>query len=56
MGLMLTGRSVRADRALKIGLVDRLVATARRSGTTAARHIITAAPARRIGRRCASAR
>jgi 3-hydroxyacyl-CoA dehydrogenase/enoyl-CoA hydratase/3-hydroxybutyryl-CoA epimerase len=43
MNLMLTGRSVRADQALKLGLVDRLVA-----GTgaldAAARQIIRAAP------------
>ncbi|HEY6452862.1 MAG TPA: 3-hydroxyacyl-CoA dehydrogenase NAD-binding domain-containing protein [Steroidobacteraceae bacterium] len=43
MGLMLTGRSVRTDRAHKIGLVDRLV---ERAGdlADAARHIIRAAP------------
>jgi 3-hydroxyacyl-CoA dehydrogenase/enoyl-CoA hydratase/3-hydroxybutyryl-CoA epimerase len=43
MNLMLTGRNVRADQALKLGLVDRLVA-----GTgeldAAARQIIQAAP------------
>ena len=44
MGLMLTGRSVRADQALKLGLVDRLVA-ARRELADAARHIVMAAPA-----------
>jgi 3-hydroxyacyl-CoA dehydrogenase/enoyl-CoA hydratase/3-hydroxybutyryl-CoA epimerase len=44
MGLMLTGRSVRADRAQKIGLIDRLV---ERSAdlADAARQIIFAAPA-----------
>jgi 3-hydroxyacyl-CoA dehydrogenase/enoyl-CoA hydratase/3-hydroxybutyryl-CoA epimerase len=44
MGLMLTGRSVRADRALKIGLVDRLVERGSELAD-AARHIIMAAPA-----------
>ena len=46
MSLMLTGRSVRADRARKIGLVDGLV----ERGTEladAARHILRAAPPRR---------
>jgi len=44
MGLMLTGRSVRADRALKTGLVDRLVERGSELAD-AARHIIMAAPA-----------
>jgi len=43
MGLMLTGRSVRADRALKIGLVDRLVESSSELAD-AARHILMAAP------------
>ena len=44
MGIMLTGRSVRADRALKIGLVDRLVERGSELAD-AARHIVMAAPA-----------
>jgi 3-hydroxyacyl-CoA dehydrogenase/enoyl-CoA hydratase/3-hydroxybutyryl-CoA epimerase len=44
MQLMLTGRNVRADRALKIGLVDRLVATDAEL-ETAARDIVRTAPA-----------
>ncbi len=44
MGLMLTGRNVRAAEALRMGLVDRLVADA--AGlAAAAREIIAAAPA-----------
>jgi 3-hydroxyacyl-CoA dehydrogenase/enoyl-CoA hydratase/3-hydroxybutyryl-CoA epimerase len=43
MALMLTGRSVRADRALKIGLVDRLVERGSELAD-AARHILMAAP------------
>ncbi len=43
MALMLTGRSVRADRALKTGLVDRLVATGAELDD-AARHILRTAP------------
>jgi 3-hydroxyacyl-CoA dehydrogenase / enoyl-CoA hydratase / 3-hydroxybutyryl-CoA epimerase len=46
MGLMLSGRSVRADRALKIGLIDRQVEQASELGD-AARHIVMAAPAPR---------
>ena len=45
MKLMLTGRSVRSDQALKLGLVDRLVAT-REQLDAAARQIIRDAPAR----------
>lgn len=45
MSLMLTGRSVRADRARKIGLVDRLVERGSELAD-AARHIIRAAPPR----------
>jgi 3-hydroxyacyl-CoA dehydrogenase/enoyl-CoA hydratase/3-hydroxybutyryl-CoA epimerase len=44
MALMLTGRSVRAERALKIGLVDRLVASGAELDD-AARHILRTAPA-----------
>jgi 3-hydroxyacyl-CoA dehydrogenase/enoyl-CoA hydratase/3-hydroxybutyryl-CoA epimerase len=44
MSLMLTGRSVRADQALKLGLVDRLVASGAEL-TAAARQIIQDAPA-----------
>jgi 3-hydroxyacyl-CoA dehydrogenase/enoyl-CoA hydratase/3-hydroxybutyryl-CoA epimerase len=43
MSLMLTGRSVRADQALKLGLVDRLVANVQ-DLPAAARQIIGAAP------------
>ncbi len=43
MKLMLTGRSVRSDQALKLGLVDRLVA-ARQELQAAARQIIRDAP------------
>jgi 3-hydroxyacyl-CoA dehydrogenase/enoyl-CoA hydratase/3-hydroxybutyryl-CoA epimerase len=43
MNLMLTGRTVRADQALKLGLVDRLVATPA-ALEAAAREIIQAAP------------
>jgi 3-hydroxyacyl-CoA dehydrogenase/enoyl-CoA hydratase/3-hydroxybutyryl-CoA epimerase len=43
MSLMLTGRSVRADRAQKIGLVDRLVESGN-DLADAARQIIMAAP------------
>jgi 3-hydroxyacyl-CoA dehydrogenase / enoyl-CoA hydratase / 3-hydroxybutyryl-CoA epimerase len=43
MNLMLTGRTVRADQALKLGLVDRLVATPA-ALDAAAREIIEAAP------------
>ena len=43
MNLMLTGRSVRAGQALKLGLVDRLV-TAREQLQAAARQIIREAP------------
>jgi 3-hydroxyacyl-CoA dehydrogenase/enoyl-CoA hydratase/3-hydroxybutyryl-CoA epimerase len=43
MNLMLTGRNVRADQALKLGLVDRLV-TASGELDAAARQIIQAAP------------
>src|ERR1019366_3103112 len=43
MSLMLTGRSVRADQALKLGLVDRLVANVQ-DLSAAARQIIAAAP------------
>jgi 3-hydroxyacyl-CoA dehydrogenase/enoyl-CoA hydratase/3-hydroxybutyryl-CoA epimerase len=45
MKLMLTGRSVRSDQALKLGLVDRLVAT-RQELDAAARRIIRDAPPR----------
>jgi 3-hydroxyacyl-CoA dehydrogenase/enoyl-CoA hydratase/3-hydroxybutyryl-CoA epimerase len=45
MDLMLTGRSVRAPRALQIGLVDRLVSAS--ALQDAAREIIAAAPAPR---------
>jgi 3-hydroxyacyl-CoA dehydrogenase / enoyl-CoA hydratase / 3-hydroxybutyryl-CoA epimerase len=45
MDLMLTGRTLRADKALQIGLVDRLVAAAELD--TAARELIRARPARR---------
>jgi 3-hydroxyacyl-CoA dehydrogenase / enoyl-CoA hydratase / 3-hydroxybutyryl-CoA epimerase len=44
MSLMLTGRPVRAERALRIGLVDRLVPT-REALDEAARLILRAAPA-----------
>jgi 3-hydroxyacyl-CoA dehydrogenase/enoyl-CoA hydratase/3-hydroxybutyryl-CoA epimerase len=44
MSLMLTGRSVRADQALKLGLVDRLVASSDEL-EAAARQIIQSAPA-----------
>jgi 3-hydroxyacyl-CoA dehydrogenase / enoyl-CoA hydratase / 3-hydroxybutyryl-CoA epimerase len=44
MNLMLTGRPVRAERALRIGLVDRLVAS-REALDEAARMILRAAPA-----------
>jgi len=44
MELMLTGKPVRADRALAIGLVDRLVAASELDG--AARRLIAEAPAR----------
>jgi 3-hydroxyacyl-CoA dehydrogenase/enoyl-CoA hydratase/3-hydroxybutyryl-CoA epimerase len=44
MSLMLTGRSVRADQALKLGLVDRLVASGAEL-EAAARQIIQSAPA-----------
>ena len=50
MSLMLTGRSVRADRALKIGLVDRLVSS-RAELDEAARADHPAPPRRRIARR-----
>jgi 3-hydroxyacyl-CoA dehydrogenase / enoyl-CoA hydratase / 3-hydroxybutyryl-CoA epimerase len=43
MNLMLTGRNVRADQALKLGLVDRLV-TGNGELDAAARQIIQAAP------------
>jgi len=43
MDLMLTGRSVRADRALKLGLVDRLVERAAEL-EDAARQLVLAAP------------
>jgi 3-hydroxyacyl-CoA dehydrogenase/enoyl-CoA hydratase/3-hydroxybutyryl-CoA epimerase len=43
MSLMLTGRTVRADQALKLGLVDRMVAT-QAELEAAARQIIHAAP------------
>jgi 3-hydroxyacyl-CoA dehydrogenase/enoyl-CoA hydratase/3-hydroxybutyryl-CoA epimerase len=46
MSLMLTGRTVRAEEALRIGLVDRLVAAAGELAA-AAREIIAAAPAPR---------
>ena len=45
MGLMLTGRTVRADQALKLGLLDRLVATVAELAP-AARQIIRDAPQR----------
>jgi 3-hydroxyacyl-CoA dehydrogenase/enoyl-CoA hydratase/3-hydroxybutyryl-CoA epimerase len=45
MGLMLTGRSVRADRALKIGLVDRMVERGS-DLADAARQLIRATPPR----------
>jgi 3-hydroxyacyl-CoA dehydrogenase/enoyl-CoA hydratase/3-hydroxybutyryl-CoA epimerase len=45
MKLMLTGRNVRSDQALKVGLVDRLVAT-RGELDAAARQIIPAAATR----------
>ena len=45
MNLMLTGRTVRADQALKLGLVDRLVASTAEL-EAAARQIIQAAPPR----------
>jgi 3-hydroxyacyl-CoA dehydrogenase / enoyl-CoA hydratase / 3-hydroxybutyryl-CoA epimerase len=45
MNLMLTGRSVRADQALKLGLVDRLVADPA-ALEVAARQIIRTAPPR----------
>ncbi|HEX4025127.1 MAG TPA: 3-hydroxyacyl-CoA dehydrogenase NAD-binding domain-containing protein [Steroidobacteraceae bacterium] len=44
MNLMLTGRPVRADRAVQLGLVDRLVAS-RSELDEAARQLIRAAPA-----------
>jgi 3-hydroxyacyl-CoA dehydrogenase / enoyl-CoA hydratase / 3-hydroxybutyryl-CoA epimerase len=44
MSLMLTGRSVRAEQALKLGLVDRLVPT-REALDAAAREFIRTAPA-----------
>jgi len=44
MSLMLTGRPVRADRVLKLGLVDRLVGS-RAELDEAARQLIRAAPA-----------
>jgi 3-hydroxyacyl-CoA dehydrogenase/enoyl-CoA hydratase/3-hydroxybutyryl-CoA epimerase len=43
MSLMLTGRTVRADQALKLGLVDRLVATTA-ALEAQARQVIQAAP------------
>ena len=43
MKLMLTGRNVRSDQALRLGLVDRLVAT-RDELNAAARQIIRDAP------------
>jgi 3-hydroxyacyl-CoA dehydrogenase/enoyl-CoA hydratase/3-hydroxybutyryl-CoA epimerase len=46
MSLMLTGRSVRADRALKIGLLDRMVERSSELAD-AARQMICAAPPRR---------
>jgi 3-hydroxyacyl-CoA dehydrogenase / enoyl-CoA hydratase / 3-hydroxybutyryl-CoA epimerase len=46
MNLMLTGRTVRADQALKLGLVDRLVADTA-ALEAAARQIIRATPPRR---------
>ncbi|HTW38551.1 MAG TPA: 3-hydroxyacyl-CoA dehydrogenase NAD-binding domain-containing protein [Steroidobacteraceae bacterium] len=46
MDMMLTGRSIRADRALRIGLVDRLVATPE-ALEAAARELILTPPQRR---------